>query len=99
MEGYLLEGSWQHAVVAALALYTVYVIGLGIYRLVFSPLAKFPGPKLAALTSWYELYFDVFHKGKFLWEIERMHDKYGVYSAAVGQCRLQMTYRSPQGPL
>ncbi len=58
-----------------------YVISLVIQRLFFSPIAKFPGPKLAAITSWYELYYDVIHKGKYLFEIEKMHDKYGMRSS------------------
>jgi hypothetical protein len=33
----------------------VYLIGGAIYRLGFSPVAQFPGPKLAALTLWYEM--------------------------------------------
>lgn len=55
----------------------VYSICLGIYRLVFSPLAKFPGPKLAAVTMWYEFYYDVVQHGQFYKEIERMHSVYG----------------------
>ncbi len=54
-----------------------YVIGLAIYRLYLSPLAKFPGPKLAALTLWYEFYYDVIKEGRYTWRIREMHDRYG----------------------
>lgn len=54
-----------------------YLIGGAIYRLYFSPLARFPGPRLAALTLWYEFYYDVVCKGRYTWEIQKMHEKYG----------------------
>lgn len=47
------------------------------YRLYLSPLAKFPGPKLAALTSWYEFYYDYFERGRFTWKIKELHALYG----------------------
>ncbi|KAH6721507.1 cytochrome P450 family protein [Leptodontidium sp. MPI-SDFR-AT-0119] len=46
-------------------------------RLVLSPLAAFPGPKLAALTNWYEFYYDVILQGKFTSKIQELHKKYG----------------------
>ena len=55
----------------------LYTISLTVYRLYFHPLAKFPGPRLAAASSWYEFYFDVVQQGMFVWEIKRMHDEYG----------------------
>jgi len=50
-----------------------------LWRLYLSPLSKFPGPKLASWTLWYEFYFDVVRDGggQYVWEIERMHEKYG----------------------
>lgn len=55
----------------------LYPIGLAVYRLYFSPIAKFPGPKLAALTFWYEFYYDVINQGRYTWQIGRLHDEYG----------------------
>ncbi|GKZ51265.1 hypothetical protein AbraIFM66951_005312, partial [Aspergillus brasiliensis] len=55
----------------------VYIIGLVLYRLFLSPLAKFPGPRLAAATGLYETYYDVIRDGQFTWQIERLHQKYG----------------------
>jgi len=54
------------------------IFSAAIYRLYFSPIANFPGPKLAALTLWYEFYYDVIKKGRYTWEIEKMHEKYGL---------------------
>ncbi len=54
--------------------YTVYG---AIWRLRFSPIAKFPGPWLAALTFWNEFYYDVFLGGKYTFKIAEYHERYG----------------------
>ena len=54
-----------------------YLLVVTVYRLYLSPLAKFPGPKLAALTRWYETYYDTYCHGQYTFEIARMHEKYG----------------------
>jgi hypothetical protein len=54
-----------------------YVVSIAIYRLFLSPLAAFPRPRLAAITSFYEFYYDVIKPAKFVFEIERMHKIYG----------------------
>lgn len=66
-----------YGVIAAL-IYTLY----GAYwRLFLSPVSKFPGPRLAGVTFWYEFYYDVIKGGAYVYEIERMHQRYGECKA------------------
>lgn len=59
------------------AAHFVYLV---IWRLYYSPISKFPGSRLAAATGWYEFYYDFYHSGKYIFEIERMHNVYGELS-------------------
>jgi hypothetical protein len=45
-------------------------------RLVWHPLAKFPGPKLAGVSRLYEVYHQVY-KSDWLENLSALHDKYG----------------------
>lgn len=58
------------------------ILGVILYliltRLVFHPLAKVPGPRLAGLTKWYEFYYDVVCDGEYLKQIEYMHATYSM---------------------
>lgn len=67
-----------HPVWTAVVAYSAYTVGLAIYRLYLSPLARFPGPRLAAATGWYEFYYDAICHGKYTFEIGRMHQEYGL---------------------
>ncbi|TGO48155.1 hypothetical protein BCON_0249g00030 [Botryotinia convoluta] len=46
-------------------------------RLYVHSLADIPGPKLAALTWWYEFYFDVIQPGQYVFKIQELHKQYG----------------------
>jgi hypothetical protein len=48
-----------------------------IRRLFLHPLAHIPGPRLAALTWWYEFYFDVVQPGQYVFKIQELHKQYG----------------------
>ncbi|KAE9974721.1 hypothetical protein EG328_003678 [Venturia inaequalis] len=65
------------ACLAIAIVFCLYVICLYSYRLLLHPLAKFPGPKLAAATNWYEFYYDVIQQGAFTSHIKELHDRYG----------------------
>lgn len=70
--------NYGSAAAAFAALCILRFIYLVVYRLYFSPLAGFPGSKLAAATGWYEFYYDFVYNGHYVFEIERMHEKYGT---------------------
>jgi len=63
--------------VACLTTCAVYVVYGAVYRLYFSPLAKFPGPRIAALTRLYELYYEIVKGGQYTFKIGELHEKYG----------------------
>ena len=73
---------WASLVVASWLL-PLYLLGLLVYRLYLSPLAKFPGPTLAAATLWYEYYYDVVKRGRYTWKINDLHARYGAVTAHI----------------
>ncbi|KAF1980428.1 cytochrome P450 [Bimuria novae-zelandiae CBS 107.79] len=77
LESRVLSALLAHYVIVTVLAFTAYTAILVVHRLFFSPLAKFPGPKIAAVTSWYEFYHDYFRRGKYVFTIKEMHDKYG----------------------
>ena len=62
---------------AAVVGYVVHKLGQIIYSVYLGPLSKFPGPKLAAATLWYEFYYDIIKTGAYVWRVKDMHEKYG----------------------
>lgn len=56
-------------------------LGTALYRLFLSPVARIPGPRLAAITFWYEFYYDVLKKGQYTWKLKELHKQYGIFSA------------------
>ena len=72
----MVPGAFQWIVGGGTA-FLLYLIWLAVSRLVLSPIARFPGPKLAALSNWYEFYYDVVQQGRFTAHIQRLHKIYG----------------------
>ncbi|OAG00677.1 putative cytochrome P450 [Paraphaeosphaeria sporulosa] len=66
-------------VVATLFLIALFLLTASVYRLYLHPLANVPGPKLAALTSLHELWYDCFQGGggQHAFKMREMHDIYG----------------------
>ena len=80
--GNFLATTFQLSTTSGVPLGGCILLGVGIlvtYRLHLSPVARFPGPKLAALTFLYEFYYDVWQEGQYTWKIRDLHDKYGTY--------------------
>ncbi|KAL6866836.1 cytochrome P450 [Trichoderma novae-zelandiae] len=55
----------------------LWLFGTFVYKLVFHPLAKYPGPLIAALTDWYTVYW-IAEGGRHL-ELHKQHKRYGKH--------------------
>jgi len=69
--------------IAALLLYlfvgiVTWFIGVVGYRAFFHPLAKVPGPPVAALTYLYIFSFNVGKTSRLYAQIEKLHKRYGM---------------------
>lgn len=49
-----------------------------IRRLFSHSLSHIPGPRLAALTWWYEFYYDAVQSGQYVFKIQELHKQYGI---------------------
>ena len=67
----------MQVLISSLLALVLFICGLAVYRLLLSPIAGFPGPKIAALTSWYEFYHDYWCLGSYVFQIEKMHQDHG----------------------
>ncbi|KAG5982001.1 hypothetical protein E4U55_002435 [Claviceps digitariae] len=69
--------SWEQMTAVAGVIWLLYAIAIAVQRLYLSPIAHIPGPRLAALTQYYEFYYDIVLGGKYTFKILEMHKKYG----------------------
>lgn len=74
MDGLLDLLSWRYVVATIIA----YYVTLAFYRLYLHPLARFPGPRLAAISTWYEGYYDIYQGGQYTFKIAQLHKQYGM---------------------
>ena len=52
-------------------------VAQAIKRLYFHPLARYPGPLLAASTMWYKTYYDIVMDGGWAEHLQHLHSVYG----------------------
>ncbi|KUI67265.1 Trichodiene oxygenase [Cytospora mali] len=69
-----LNPSWRNVAGVVVAYYGTLVF----YRLFLHPLARFPGPKLAAISRWYEAYYDLIQGGQYTPKIVELHKQYDL---------------------
>lgn len=73
---FIFHSSKQLLILSALLL-LFYIAYTAIYRLLFSPIAKFPGPRRAGPSFWYEFYYDLIQRGRYTFKIRELHKQDG----------------------
>lgn len=69
------------AIETSFILLALWVAVGAIRRLFFHSLSHIPGPQLAALTWWYEFYYDTVQPGQYVFKIQELHKQYGIVSS------------------
>lgn len=73
------QGSWVLRSFTLLSIIAVtYVSYTVFWRLYLSPISHFPGPKFAAMTWLYEMYYDIYKDGQFHFQLQKLHERYGI---------------------
>ncbi|RDW57227.1 hypothetical protein BP5796_12677 [Coleophoma crateriformis] len=82
-----------------------YAVVLATYRLFLHPLARVPGPKIAALTTWWEVYENVWRGGHLPFELKKLHEVYAdsdtyerIYRVGSGFGKDEWYYQVAFGP-
>ena len=71
------DWSFSQIITRTALVWLTYSIGCGIYNAYLHPLAKFPGPKLAAVTSWWKTYVEVYKRESIVDRLFELHNIYG----------------------
>jgi hypothetical protein len=76
----------------------VYITSIALYRIILHPLAKIPGPKLAALTLLYQTYYCTRNnQSRFYKQVELLHKQYGMSQLNTDPISSTSTSSSPKG--
>ena len=94
MEALIALLSWQ-SIAATIVLYYA---TLALFRLYLHPLARFPGPKLAAVSLLYEGYYDLYLPGQYTFKIAELHKQYGNEDLANPRSCNAFTHMLPNRP-
>ena len=70
--------SLHFKILTVVILFLALLLSKYVYRICFHPLSRFHGPKLAACSVGYEFYHDFIRGGQYTFEIEKMHERYGM---------------------
>lgn len=80
----LFSGDVQdHLIKGGLIFISIAILAKYIYRLTWHPLAKFPGPKLAAASNLYGAFFDLASDTSYVKTFPALHDTYGECQSLV----------------
>ncbi|EKM49823.1 uncharacterized protein PHACADRAFT_188850 [Phanerochaete carnosa HHB-10118-sp] len=74
----LLEGrTFQGCVLILLLTCAGYTFVNVVYNIYFHPLAKYPGPRLAAASGWWRVYIEAYKKESIIDRLFKLHEEYG----------------------